>query len=605
MSDQKSDKAQSSERTYRIQDPEQLTSNLLKLFQEGGRALTNYLEKSGEQSGPFSAKSEASQATKALGNVVRSWVSEPTKFAESQSDLLRDYVELWGRSVQKVLGNDVEPVAAPAPGDNRFKDSEWSENAFFDFWKQAYLLTSRWAEDVVEETPGLDEHTKKQAEFYLQQIASALSPSNFILTNPEIMRETLASNGENLVRGMAHLADDLQNTGELFKIAQTDVDAFEVGKNLAVTPGKIVFQNDLIQLIQYEPSTPTVYTMPLLMIPPWINKFYILDLVPEKSFIAWAVSQGFTVFTISWVNPDETFADKSFEDYMTEGLLEAVGAVINTTGQKQINALGCCVVGTLLSATLAYMAATNDNRIKSATFLTTQTDFKSAGDLLVFIDDSQLNALEEMMAEHGFLDGSRMAAVFNALRPKDLIWPYIVNNYLLGKKPVPFDLLYWNQDSTRLPAANHLFYLREFYQKNNLATGNMKLCGQTLDLSKVKMPIYELATKDDHIAPAQSVFTGAALFGGPVKFVLSGSGHIAGVVNPPQKKKYQYWTSRKHEEAFDDWLESATMHEGSWWPDWATWLEKRSGEQTEPRDPSKGKSKPIEDAPGSYVLQRS
>lgn len=605
MSDHKSENGQASEFTYRIQDPEQLTSNLFKVLQEGGRALTSYLRKSKGQSGPYSAASEARQATDALGQVMKSWINEPSRFTEAQGDLMRDYVELWGRSVQKMLGDEVEPVAEPGPGDNRFKDPEWSENAFFDFWKQAYLLTSRWADDVVEDAEGIDDHTKKQAEFYLHQITSALSPSNFIFTNPEIIRETLASNGENLVKGMAHLANDLENAGGLFKISQTDVDAFKVGENLAVTPGKVVYQNDILQLIQYKPSTETVYEVPLLIIPPWINKYYILDLVPEKSFISWAVGQGFTVFIISWVNPDQNLAGKSFEDYMSEGLLAAVDAVNRTTGVQQINALGYCVGGTLLASTLAYMAVTKDKRIKSAAFLTTQTDFKDAGDLLVFIDDSQLTALEEMMAERGFLDGSRMAAVFNSLRPKDLIWPYVINNYLLGKKPFPFDLLYWNQDSTRMPAANHSFYLRQFYQKNSLAKGKMKLCGETLDLSQVKIPIYELATKEDHIAPAKSVFTGAFLFSGPVKFVLSGSGHIAGVVNPPAKKKYQYWTNRNKEASLDDWLQTATEHEGSWWPDWSKWLSSRSGEKMPPRNPAKGKLKPIEDAPGSYVREQT
>ncbi len=601
MSDQKSDTEQSPGPALAIQDPEQLTANLLKVVREGSRALTTYLEKNGNQSGPFSAISEVNQAGKALGNVVQSWLGDPVGLTEAQSNLMRDYVELWGRSVQRILGKDVKPVAEPAPGDNRFQDPEWSENPFFDFCKQAYLLTSRWAEDVVEDTPGIDAHEKRQAEFYIHQIASALSPSNFIFTNPEIIRETLASNGENLAKGMEHLANDLAKTSELFKISQTDVEAFKVGENLAITPGKIVYQNDIFQLIQYKPATESVYEIPLLIVPPWINKYYILDLVPEKSFIAWAVSRGFTVFTISWVNPDERLADKSFEDYMTEGLLAAVDAVIKTTGVRQINALGYCVGGTLLATGLAYMAATKDKRLKSATFLAAQTDFKAAGDLLVFIDDSQLKALEEMMAERGYLDGSRMAAVFNALRPRDLIWPYVVNNYLLGKTPFPFDLLYWNQDSTRMPAANHSFYLREFYQKNSLAKGKLKICGKKLDLSEVKIPIYELATRDDHIAPARSVFAGASLFGGPMKYVLSGSGHIAGVVNPPDKKKYQYWTNRNKSGSFDDWLGSATEHKGSWWPDWAKWLQAKSGKMIEPRNPAKGKLKPIENAPGSYV----
>ena len=387
------------------------------------------------------------------------------------------------------------------------------------------------------------------------------------------------------------------------RISQTDLAAFEVGKNLAVTPGKVVFQNDLIQLIQYSPTTAETYERPLLVVPPWINKYYILDLVPEKSFMKWVVDHGFTVFTISWVNPDARLAQKTFEDYMHEGILTAVGAVTRQTGQQQINALGYCVGGTLLASTLAYMAAKGDDRIASATFLAAQVDFSEAGDLLVFIDDAQLKSLEEMMAEQGYLDGSRMAAVFNMLRPRDLIWPYVVNNYLLGKKPFPFDLLYWNADSTRLPAANHAFYLREFYHLNRLSKGEMRLGDELLDLKRVKIPIYELCTREDHIAPASSVFIGAKLFGGPVRFVMAGSGHIAGVVNPPAKKKYMFWTGPLAP-TFKDWIARASETPGSWWPDWASWLGALSGPKVPAPDVNAGPLPPLEDAPGSYVRER-
>jgi polyhydroxyalkanoate synthase len=335
-------------------------------------------------------------------------------------------------------------------------------------------------------------------------------------------------------------------------------------------------------------------------VPPWINKYYILDLVPEKSFVKWAVDQGFTVFLVSWVNPDAKLAQKTFEDYMQEGVLTAVDAVIRQTGRPDINALGYCVGGTLLASTLAYMAAKGDKRISSASFLAAQVDFSEAGDLLVFIDDSQLTALEEMMAEQGYLDGSRMAAVFNMLRPRDLIWPYVINNYLLGKKPFPFDLLFWNADSTRLPAANHAFYLREFYHLNRLSKGEMQLGDVRLDLGRVTIPIYELFTKEDHIAPAASVFRGSKLFGGPVRHVMSGSGHIAGVINPPAKKKYQFWANGPAS-SLPEWIATATETAGSWWPDWAAWLAAYSGDKVPARDPSSGPLKPIEDAPGSYV----
>jgi polyhydroxyalkanoate synthase len=506
--------------------------------------------------------------------------------------------------MSRMLGQQADPVAKPEAGDARFRDPEWSSNAYFDFWKQNYLITTQWAEKALSDTSGLDERTKQRAEYYLRQISSAISPSNFPTTNPEVVRETLKSNGANLVRGMEMLLSDLDRSGDLLKISQTDTSAFEVGRNLAVTPGKIVYQNDLLQLIQYTPTTDKVHAVPLLIIPPWINKFYILDLTQPKSFIKWLVDQGFTVFVASWVNPDERLAHKTFEDYMKEGILSATDAVLRETGQKQTNILGYCVGGTLLASTLAYSAATGRDQFASATFLAAQVDFTKAGDLLLFIDDAQLKSLEEMMAERGYLDGSRMATVFNMLRPRDLIWPYIVNNYLLGKKPFPFDLLYWNQDSTRMPAANHNFYLREFYHENKLALGKMSVSGVRLDLKKVTLPIYELAAREDHIAPAKSVFIGSRLFGGPVEYVLSGSGHIAGVVNPPpadgKKHKYQYWTSSKKADTLDEWLANAEETPGSWWPHWGKWLAARSGAMVPARRPGETLGV-IEDAPGSYV----
>ena len=396
----------------------------------------------------------------------------------------------------------------------------------------------------------------------------------------------------------------MEKSGDLLKVSQTDVSAFEVGRTLAVTAGKIVFQNDLFQLIQYAPTTDKVREVPLLVVPPWINKYYVLDLTPAKSFIKFAVDQGFTIFVVSWVNPDERLAHKTFEDYMIEGLLTAADAVKRETGREKSNVLGYCVGGTLLGSTLAYLAARGEAPFRSATLLTTQVDFSQAGDLLLFTSDNQLASLEEMMAERGYLDGSRMANVFNMMRPKDLIWPYIVNNYLLGKKPFPFDLLYWNQDSTRMAAANHSFYLREFYNENRLAKGEMTIAGTKLDLKKVRLPIYELATKEDHIAPARSVFIGSRLFGGPVDFVLAGSGHISGVVNPPEKVKYQFWTAPKvAADTLEEWMANAKEHPGSWWHHWAEWLARHSGGWTVPREPGATLGV-IEDAPGSYVQNR-
>src|SRR3990170_619325 len=567
---------------------EALARNMVRLFDQGAKAVSTLAERTNSNgTGPYSMASEAGEAAKSFGEIARHWVAEPGKLAAAQGELFKSYADLWGRSFRRFLGEEVEPVVEPEPGDNRFKDPDWSEGQYFDFWKQAYLITSRWAEDLTRNTEGVDEKTRQKALFYLNQMLAALSPSNFALTNPEVIRATLATNAENLVQGMAHFVHDLEQSKDLLRISQTDLSAFEIGRNLAVTPGKVVFQNDLIQLIQYAPTTEEVYERPLLIVPPWINKYYILDLVPEKSC----------------VNPDARLAQKTFEDYMHEGILAAIDAVIRQTGSPKINALGYCVGGTLLAATLAFMAAKGDDRVASASFLAAQVDFSEAGDLLVFIDDTQLKALEEMMAEQGYLDGSRMAAVFNMLRPRDLIWPYVVNNYLLGKKPFPFDLLFWNADSTRLPAANHAFYLREFYHLNRLAKGEMQLGGVKLDLSRVKIQIYELFTKEDHIAPAASVFRGSKLFGGPVRLTMAGSGHIAGVVNPPDRKKYQFWSNGPAAN-LQEWMAKANETAGSWWPDWASWLAAYSGAKVPAPDPSGGPLWAIEDAPGSYVKSR-
>jgi polyhydroxyalkanoate synthase len=585
---------------YKILNPEELSLNLLRLFELGGRVLTEFIERADSKAGPYTAAAEITEATNILSDLAQHWFTDPTKFAEAQTSLVSSYAELWNNALQRMLGQPVTPIAEPEPGDNRFKDPDWSQNPYFDFWKQAYLITSRWADDLLDKTEGLDQRTRQKAEFYLRQVSSALSPSNFPMTNPEVLRETFKSNAENLVKGMSYLAEDMSRSGDLLRISQTDASAFEVGRNLATTPGKVVYQNDLFQLIEYAPATEKVRERPLLIVPPWINKFYILDLAPAKSLIKFLVDQGFTVFMISWVNPDESLSHKSFEDYMQEGILTAADAVKRETGAEQCNVVGYCVGGTLLATTLAYLAARGEEPFASASFLATQVDFTHAGDLLLFTDADQLEALNELMSERGYLDGSRMANVFNMLRPRDLIWPYIVNNYLLGKKPFPFDLLYWNQDSTRMPAANHNFYLSEFYGANRLANKQMVLAGTRLDLSKVKLPVFELATREDHIAPAKSVFTGAQLFSGPVEFVLSGSGHIAGVVNPPGKVKYQYWTNEKREPSLEQWIADAEEHPGSWWPHWAEWLSERSGEWIEVRTPGKVLGV-VEDAPGSYV----
>ena len=588
-----------------VSDPEEFARNMLKVIEDGGKLVAGIVERTQPAGSGGSAMADFTDTTKTLTELSQAWMSDPAKLAEAQAVLYRGYLELWNNTLRRLMGEKVEPVAKPQSGDARFKDADWSNNPYYDYWKQAYLLTTQWAESTLAQTPDLDERTRQKADFMMRQISASLSPTNFPATNPQVLRETFATNGRNLAEGMAQLITDIEKSGPVLKISQTDTTAFEVGRNLAVTPGKVVFQNDLLQLIQYTPTTEKVHKIPLLITPPWINKFYILDLSQQKSFIRYVVSQGYTVFVISWVNPDERLKSKSFEDYMREGLLAATGAVMRETLQLKVNVVGYCVGGTLLATTLAYLAARGQAPFESATFLTTQIDFTKAGDLKLFIDEEQLEAVASLMREKGYLDGSRMATAFNLLRPKDLIWPYVVNNYMLGKKPAPFDLLYWNQDSTRMPEANHNFYLRQFYHENRLAKGEMEMGGTHLDIRKVTLPVYELAAKEDHIAPAESVFIGAKMFGGPVEYVMAGSGHIAGVVNPPDPKKikYQYWTNKTSPAkaaSFDDWVRGSIETPGSWWPHWIEWLSAKSGEMVSARIPG-SKLGVIEDAPGSYV----
>jgi polyhydroxyalkanoate synthase len=421
-----------------------------------------------------------------------------------------------------------------------------------------------------------------------------------------VLRETLSSNGGNLVRGMTMLAEDIEAGHGTLRIRQSDPSNLAVGVNMATTPGKVIFQNDLMQLIQYAPSTENVLRTPLLIVPPWINKFYILDLKPEKSYIKWCVDQGITVFVISWVNPDRELGKKTFEDYMKQGPLTAMDVIEKVTGEMKVHTAGYCVGGTLLATTLAWLAEKRRVRVTSATFFAAQVDFTHAGDLLVFVDEDQIAALERDMEASGVLEGSKMAMAFNMLRSNDLIWSYVVSNYLKGQPPSSFDLLHWNSDATRMPAANHSYYLRNCYLENRLSTGSMVLDNTLLDLSKVKVPVYNLATREDHIAPAESVLYGSQFFGGPVKYVLSGSGHIAGVVNPPSAGKYQFWTNDNIKDVtLADWIKGAQEHKGSWWPDWREWLDSIDAEQVPARAVGSEAMPPIEDAPGSYVRVRA
>ena len=532
-------------------------------------------------------------------------MSDPSRLVQAQLSLWNDYMTLWQRTAQRFLGGSAEPIIEPPAGDRRFRDKAWTDNTLFDFIKQSYLLTARWLQGTVKQVDGIDERTARKVDFYTRQFVDAIAPSNFLLTNPEVLRATIESRGENLINGLKNLLDDLERGKGRLAIKMTDMAAFRIGENIAVTPGKVVFQNDLLQLIQYEPTTTMVKRRPLLIIPPWINKFYILDLRPANSFIRWAVGEGHTVFVISWVNPDERLAAKTFADYMREGPLAALDAIGQATGEREANVIGYCLGGTLLASTLAYMAVKHDTRIKSATYFVAMVDFAEAGELSVFIDAEQLTALEERMNAKGYLEGRAMATTFNMLRANDLIWSFVVNNYLLGKSPFPFDLLYWNADSTRMPAAMHSFYLRNMYQENLLVRpGGITLNGVPIDLAKIKTPSFLLSTLEDHIAPWRSTYAATQLYKGPVKFVLSASGHIAGVVNPPGSK-YGHWENDNNPPTPEEWLTTATAVPDSWWPVWERWVSQYSGGEVPARHPGDGKLKPLEDAPGSYVKVRA
>lgn len=579
-----------------------------EIAERSQRLVADFLSR---HSSELPSSADAQHIGEAFMEMTAKMMSDPSKLIEAQVGLWQDYMNLWQQTASRMMGGEAQPIIEPERGDRRFKDPAWSENAVFDYMKQSYLLTSRCLQSVVKDVEGLDDKTAAKVEFYTRQFADAISPSNFAFTNPEVLRETAETHGENLVKGLQNLLEDMERGDGQLRISMTDEEAFEVGGNIAVTPGQVVFRNDLIELIQYTPTTAKVAKRPLLIVPPWINKFYILDLKPENSFIKWAVDQGQTVFVVSWVNPGAELRDKNFEDYMLEGPLAAIDAIEEATGENTLNAIGYCIGGTLLAATLAYIEAEPSkkwkDRVKSATYFTTMLDFAEAGELGVFIDEQQVADLEKKMNERGYLEGSEMAQTFNMMRANDLIWSFVINNYLLGKEPFPFDLLYWNGDSTRMPCAMHSYYLRKMYLENKLKDPDgIELAGISIDLGKIKTPTYMVSTKEDHIAPWLSTYRGTQLFSGPVRFVLAASGHIAGVVNPPAKKKYCYWTNAKKVADPEKWLEGAKQQEGSWWPDWDKWVKKHADGEVEAREPGKGgKLKALAPAPGTYVLAKA
>ena len=587
-------------------DASQISGTMADIAERSQRLVQEFLSKHSQPGSASVGMEDPLNIGNAFMEMTQRMMTNPHKMVEANMHLWQDYMRLWQSTASKMMGQESAPVVEPARDDRRFKGEAW-ENDVFDYIKQSYLLTSNWMESTVGDVEGLDKKTQKKVEFFTKQYVDALSPSNFVMTNPEVLQATVESHGENLVNGLRNLLEDMERGGGKLDIKMTDADAFEVGKNVATSPGKVVFRNDLMELIQYTPTTEKINKTPLLICPPWINKFYILDLREKNSFIKWAVEQGNTVFIISWVNPDRKLAMKTFEDYMLEGPLAAIDAIKKATGEEQVNAIGYCIGGTLLATTLAYMAAKKIDSVKSATFFTTMVDFEDAGDLGVFIDDTSLKNLEDKMNSRGYLEGNEMASTFNMMKANDLVWSFVVNNYLLGKDPFPFDLLFWNSDSTRMPAAMHSFYLRNMYLDNKLVEpGGIEIDGVKLDLRKIKVPTYIISTREDHIAPWLSTYKATQLYKGPIRFVLSASGHIAGVVNPPAAGKYCYWINDETPADPNAWLEGAAQHDGSWWPDWDTWVKSQSGKAlVDARQPGDGKLKVLCDAPGTYVNMKA
>ncbi|ANC53229.1 class I poly(R)-hydroxyalkanoic acid synthase [Brevundimonas sp. GW460-12-10-14-LB2] len=552
---------------------------------------------------PAALSADPFNVAPAMTSVMTSLAAQPDKMIQAQADLFGRYMQLWSSTARQAAGETPDP----APADKRFKDPAWSENPMFDMMRRSYLLTSDWMNGLIAGVEDVDPTLKRRAQFFTRLLTDAFSPSNFLASNPVALKALAETSGESLVKGMQNFAADLERGGGSLRISQADYGKFVVGENVATAPGQVVWRDELFELIQYAPSTESQHEIPLLIFPPWINKFYIMDLQPANSLIRWLSAQGFTVFVCSWVNPDRDKAGFGFDDYLEKGIYRAVEKTLEQAGTKQLNAVGYCIGGTLLGAGLAHMAAKGDERIAAATFFAAQHDFAEAGDLLLFTDEHWIAEIERQMdAAGGVLPGAAMAETFNALRSNDLIWSFFISNYLLGKDPPAFDLLFWNADQTRMPKTLHLDYLRQMYGANALAKGQFEIGGVTADLSKVEIPLYFQASREDHIAPMNSVYRSAKLFGGKdVTFTLAGSGHIAGVINAPAAKKYQHWTNPALPATLAEWQAEAIEHPGSWWEHWSAWLGARSGKQIPARDPAKGPLKPIEPAPGSYVKVKS
>lgn len=590
--------------TFGAEQRQQLETLSLNLAKAAMMAQTAVAEAALSQADrPAALSPDPFNVAPAMNSVMTSLAARPEKLFQAQADLFGRYMELWSTATRRAMGETVE--SAP-PTDKRFRDPAWAENPMFDLMRQSYLATSDWMNSLVSSVEDVDPRVKRRAEFFTRLLTDAFSPANFLASNPVALKALAETSGECLVRGMQNFAADLERGAGKLKISQADYGQFVLGENVATAPGQVVWRDELFELIQYDAATDTQHATPLLIFPPWINKFYILDLQPANSLIRWLSAQGFTVFVCSWVNPDRDKAEFGLDDYMTKGVYRAVEKTLEQTGQTHLNAVGYCIGGTMLGAALAHMAARGDQRVASATFFAAQHDFAEAGDLLLFTDEHCLAEIERRMDEAGgFLPGAAMADTFNALRANDLIWSFFVSNYLMGKDPPAFDLLAWNADQTRMPKRLHLQYLRLMYGGNALAKGELEIAGQRIDLSKVRIPLYFQASREDHIAPMNSVYRSARLFGGPVSYTLAGSGHIAGVINPPAANKYQHWTNDALPETLEEWQAGAEAHPGSWWSHWAAWLHPKSGAQVPARDPRAGPLTPVEPAPGAYVKVKS
>jgi len=588
-------------------DPVEWSRILLNVTEKSQKLIQDYLLRMRDK--PVEMPSfSPTPMMESLAQLSARFLEDPDAYTEAQLALWQHYIDLARTTIRRMQGEQPPPPPNVSTGDKRFQGKDWQSNWLFDLLKQVYLSTAEETRNLVrQETSHIEGKLARKIEFYTRLFLDATAPNNFWLTNPEVLRATAESHGENLVKGLGNLLEDLERGNGTLQIRMSDYSAFELGKNIATTLGKVVFQNDLMQLIQYAPSTPDVRRVPLLIIPPWINKYYVLDLREKNSFIHYLVAQGYTVYCISWVNATKRHALVQFEDYMDRGALTAMREIRRMTGEDEVNVLGYCIGGTLLACAQAYLKGLAEPpadlpKIVSSTYLVTMIDFSDPGDLGVFIDEDQIRMLEERMAKQGVMDAASMALTFNLLRANDLIWPFVINNYLLGREPFPFDILYWNADSTNLPATMQSYYLRKMYLENKLIQPNaLRMRGVPLDLGKITTPTFMLATREDHIAPWRSTYAATQIYKGPVTFVLAGSGHIAGIVNPPEAKKYGYWVNSACPEKPEDWFKHATEHKGSWWPEWVKWLGQYAGEKIAPREVGVG----IEDAPGSYVKVRA